>query len=179
MTIGNGTAQTAKTAFSGLTPSQAIYVGSASITLSGTISSGTLYPPVGETISISINGSVLNPSIGSNGTFNAFPTATIPVPALASSSTYAPYIITYTCAGDATFSAAKDTPTSLTVKIAGDVDGDGVVNGADLSLVKAPFGKQKGGGLIPAPTLKATASSTFLILHLQPDRFRRVQLVIR
>ena len=145
LSIATVAVQQLKTSFSGLTASQAIYVGKASITLGGTISSGTSYPAAGETVSIGINGVTETATIGANGAFTtSFPTATIPVATLPSSTTYAPYTITYSYAGDTTFSAATNSSTTLTVKITGDVNGDGVVNCADLAIIKAAFGTKTG-----------------------------------
>jgi YVTN family beta-propeller protein len=99
----------ALSAFSGLTPSQSIPAGTSSVTLGGTIGSGTTYPTPGETVSITINGVKQAATIGSNGTFStAFATATIPGSAT-------PYTITYAYAGDATLTSATDTSTTLTV----------------------------------------------------------------
>jgi len=138
LTIAALSVQTLPTAFSNLTASQSIYVGTASVTLSGTIGSGAAFPAAGETVSITIHGATQTTTIGASGTFTAsFPTATIPA-------STTPNTITYSYAGDATFSAATDTSTTLTVKKTGDVNGDGVVNCADIAIVKASFGKKRG-----------------------------------
>jgi trimeric autotransporter adhesin len=145
LSIATLAVQKLTTTFSGPTASQAIYVGRTSITLGGTISSGSSYPAAGETVSIVINGATQTATIGANGAFStSFPTATIPVATLPSSATYVPYTITYSYAGDAIFSAATNSSTTLTVKITGDVNGDGVVNCADLAIVKAAFGTKTG-----------------------------------
>jgi YVTN family beta-propeller protein len=96
--------------FSGLTPSQSVSAGTASITLSGTISAvGPVYPASGETVSVTINGSAQPTTIGANGAFTvAFPTSTIPASAT-------PYTITYNYAGDANLTSATNTSTTLTV----------------------------------------------------------------
>jgi hypothetical protein len=138
LTIAALSVQKLPTAFSNLTASQSIYVGAASVTLSGTIGSGAAFPAVGETVSITIHGATQTATIGASGTFTAsFPTAAIPA-------STTPNTITYSYAGDATFSAATDTSTTLTVKKTGDVNGDGVVNCADIAIVKASFGKKRG-----------------------------------
>ncbi|MGB8323889.1 MAG: choice-of-anchor D domain-containing protein, partial [Candidatus Acidiferrum sp.] len=94
--------------FSGLT-SQTITAGTASISLSGVIGSGTSYPAAGETVTITINGVSQTATIGSNGAFTAtFATATIPA-------STTPYTITYSYAGDLSFTAVPDTSTTLTV----------------------------------------------------------------
>ena len=104
-----GTGNALVAAFSNLTPSQSIFAGTTSITLAGTIGSGTTFPPSGETISVAINGASQTVTIGSNGTFTtAFPTANIPA-------SPTPYLITYSYAGDANFGAATDSSTTLTV----------------------------------------------------------------
>src|SRR5208282_228069 len=95
--------------FSGLTPSQSILSGTSSVLLGGIVGNGTLFPASGETVSITINGVTLPATIGSNGVFTlAFPTASIPASAT-------PYPITYSYAGDSTFSSAMDSSTALTV----------------------------------------------------------------
>ncbi len=100
---GTGTGSTVST-FSGLTPSQSITVGAASITLSGVIGNGTSFPAAGETVFISLSGITRNVAIGANGAFSVvFPTATIPVSAT-------PYAITYSFAGDSIFSLLPPTP---------------------------------------------------------------------
>ena len=110
LTITTITVQSLVSAFSNLTPSQTIVAGATSISLSGVISApGPLYPPSGETISVTINGSSQNATIGTNGAFSlTFPTATIPASA-------APYTITYSYAGDSNFAAVTDATTILSV----------------------------------------------------------------
>ena len=108
LSIGTLSVQGAS-AFSGLTPSQSITVGTASISLAGVIGSGTSDPAAGETVTITINGTPQSATIGSNGAFAAtFSTATIPASAM-------PYTITYSYAGDLNFAAVTDTSTTLTV----------------------------------------------------------------
>lgn len=138
LSIAALTVQTRSTTFTALMTSQAIYFGSTSVTLGGAIGSGIAHPATGETVSITINGAKQSATIGASGSFSAsFPTATIPA-------STTPYTITYSYAGDATFSAATDTSTMLTVKRTGDVNGDGAVNCADVAIVKASIGKKKG-----------------------------------
>ncbi len=110
LSISSVTIQGFATSFSGLSASQTIAFGAASINLSGVISApGPLYPPATETVSATINGTVQSAAIGSNGAFTiVFPTA-----AIGASAT--PYTITYGYAGDANFSAATNTTTALTV----------------------------------------------------------------
>ena len=113
LSIGSITVQALPAAFSGIKPSQSIPVGTSSISLSGTIASGTQYPPSGETVSVAINGAKQIATIGGNGAFSLqFPTASIPA-------STTPYTITYSFAGDSTFSPASDTSTSLAVVAGG------------------------------------------------------------
>ena len=95
--------------FSNLTPSQSIAAGTPSINLSGILSAGNNFPPAGEIVSVTINGSVANTTIGESGVFSiTFPTSSIPASNL-------PYPIIYSYAGDANFNGATDSSTSLTV----------------------------------------------------------------
>ncbi len=105
---GNGTGATAVT-FSSLTPSQSIAAGTASISLAGVIGNRTTFPSPGETVSITIDGVRQSAAIGTAGAFSAtFATSTIP-------GSTTPYTITYSYGGDATFTSASDSSTSLTV----------------------------------------------------------------
>jgi uncharacterized repeat protein (TIGR01451 family) len=110
LSIASVTIQPFGPAFSALTASQAITYATPSINLSGTISAlGPLYPPSGESVSITINGAKQTATIGSDGAFSlSFPTAAIPASAT-------PYAITYSFAADADFAAAANTSTALTV----------------------------------------------------------------
>jgi 6-phosphogluconolactonase len=96
--------------FSGLTPSQTIPVGTASINLSGSISApGPVYPPVEESVSITIDDITQTASIAQNGTFSTtFPTSKIPA-------SDTPYTINYSYPGDNNFANASNTATTLTV----------------------------------------------------------------
>src|SRR5208282_3270888 len=109
LSVSSVTVQAVAVSFGGLTPSQSILSGTSSVLLGGIVGNGTLFPASGETVSITINGVTLPATIGSNGVFTlAFPTASIPASA-------APYPITYSYAGDSTFSSAMDSSTTLTV----------------------------------------------------------------
>ena len=110
LTIAAITVQPVAPAFSALTPSQSIPAGTTSVTLSGTLSaSGPVYPSSGETVSVTINGTIELATIGTNGAFTVvFPTSTIPASAT-------PYTISYSYAGDANLTTANDTSTTLTV----------------------------------------------------------------
>jgi hypothetical protein len=95
--------------FSNLSASQSITFGTASITLSGTISAGAVYPPNTEAVSITINGAAVMPSVGSSGSFSTnFLTSSIPA-------STTPYTIAYTYGGDTNFASASDSTTTLTV----------------------------------------------------------------
>jgi hypothetical protein len=110
LTISTITVAQVAPVFSGLTASQSIPAGTASITLAGTVSAvGPVFPASGESVSATINGATQTSTIGANGTFSiTFPTANIPASAT-------PYTITYSYAGDANLSSATNTSTTLTV----------------------------------------------------------------
>ena len=109
LSIGSVVVQPVAVSFSNLTASQTILAGTTSINLSGVIGSGTSFPPSGEKVSVAINGSAQQATIGANGAFSlTFPTATIPA-------STTPYTITYSYAGDSIFGAASNTSTTLTV----------------------------------------------------------------
>ncbi len=96
--------------FSNLAPSATITYGTSSITVSGTIGAGTVYPPTTENVAITINGTPVTAAIGANGAFSAsFDTHLIP----AAPST--PYTITYSYPGDTNFNSASDASKTLTV----------------------------------------------------------------
>ncbi len=108
LSIATLTVQGITATFSNLTPSQTIQAGSASITLSGAIGNGEQFP-VGETVSIAIGSVTQQVTIGNAGAFSTvFQTSALPA-----SST--PYPITYSYAGDGTFTPATDSSTTLTV----------------------------------------------------------------
>ena len=109
LSIGTLSVQGVTTGFGDLTPSQTIQAGTASILVGGIIGNGTQFPPSTETVSISIGSLTQTAAIGANGTFSTtFQTSSFPA-----SST--PYTISYSYAGDGTFSPATDTSTTLTV----------------------------------------------------------------
>src|SRR5208337_3666131 len=79
LSIGTLTVQGVRAVFSGLTPSQAITAGTASISLAGVIGNETTFPAAEETVSITINGVTHAAVIGAAGAFSStFPTSTIP-----------------------------------------------------------------------------------------------------
>jgi hypothetical protein len=101
-------------AFSSLTPSQSVALGTANISLSGVISASGLYPPANEQVTVAIGGVSQSASIGAQGafTFNRFPIGTLAA---------GDYEITYAYYGDTSFHPATDNSTRLTVKSAGDL----------------------------------------------------------
>ena len=103
-------------AISGVTNSQSIAYGTASVTLGGTVSAtGGVYPANGETVTVTINGTPQNATIsgGAGGFSVTYTTATIPASAT-------PYTITYAYAGDANLNASpNNTSTALTVNKSG------------------------------------------------------------
>lgn len=110
LTVTNDTRPTPT--FSGLTPSQSICYGTATISLSGTVSAtGPIYPANSEIVGVTINGSTQNATIsgGAGGFSINFPTSTIPASGT-------PYTITYSYTGDDNLTAAaNNTNTALTV----------------------------------------------------------------
>ena len=100
-------AQAAPT-FSGLTASQTITYGTATIDVAGTLSSPTAIP-AGQDVTVTIDGAGTTAVVGDDGSF----TATIDTATLPASAT--PYTIAYGYAADANFQAASDSTTTLTV----------------------------------------------------------------
>ncbi len=89
--------------------SQTIAYGTATVTLSGSISAGNLIPPAGETVSITLNGVTQLARIQTNGTFSGnFTTSSL---ALGS------YNVAYTYVGDGNFSPTADNATSVTIAV--------------------------------------------------------------
>lgn len=107
----------ATSAFSNLTAPQTMPFGTGTIALSGTIlascgMSCTIYPPTGEQVTITINATPVNATIGTNGAFST----TFDTHAITASTT--PYPITYTYNNPVTdnnFTSATDSSTTLTV----------------------------------------------------------------
>ena len=96
---------------SNVSASQAITYGTATITLTGTVSAaGPVYPADGETAFITINGISTNAVIaGGTGAFSVvFQTAFLPYSAT-------PYTITYAYGGDTNLNTATNASTALTV----------------------------------------------------------------
>jgi hypothetical protein len=99
----------AKTAFSSLTQSQTVNLGTASVSLAGVISApGPAYPPVNENVTVSIGNVTRSVNIGAKG---AFAFANFPISSLAAGT----YTIQYDYAGDANFASASDGTKTLTI----------------------------------------------------------------
>ena len=110
VTPSNNTAATAS--FSSITSSQSINYGTANVSLSGVVASGSIFPANGETVSVTINGVAQTTTTTSgNGSFSInYTTSTLPVSA--------PYTITYAYAGTGNgflIAANNNTATTLTV----------------------------------------------------------------
>ena len=103
------TVQQATSVISGVTASQTINLGTAIITLGGTVSAGSIYPSPGETVSVNIDGNQQSTTISDGtGDFSiSYNSANIPGGA---------WIITYAYAGDASFAGATNISTTLTVQ---------------------------------------------------------------
>ena len=101
--------------FSGLTASQSIPYGQASISLSGGVAagSGSVEASSTDTVTVKINGVTSTPATnfnGASGTFGPISFNTSSLSVLGS-----PYIITYTYSGNANLASATNTSTMLTV----------------------------------------------------------------
>ena len=109
LAVATITVQGLTPSFSGLS-SNTITFGTATVTLSGTVSAGSAFPASGDTVQITINGTTQSATItGTSGGFStSFPTATIPA-----SST--PYTVTYKFLGDSGFASVTNSSTTLTV----------------------------------------------------------------
>ncbi|MGA7499964.1 MAG: hypothetical protein WBX00_24805, partial [Isosphaeraceae bacterium] len=106
---GAGTITQAAPTFSGLTASQTITYGAATIDVAGTLSSPTAIP-AGQDVTVTINGAGTTAVVvGADGSF----TTTIDPASLPASATA--YTIAYAYAGDANFLLASDNTTTLTV----------------------------------------------------------------
>src|SRR6266568_4515031 len=109
---GGGTliVHTATPSFTGLTASQGISYGTASITLSGKLTSSPVNPPSGSTVSITINGvTATTATADAAGDFSTSVTTS----SLNASTTS--YTITYSYAATLNFGAASNASTALTV----------------------------------------------------------------
>ncbi len=100
--------QLATLLLSGLSPSQAIFAGTGSSNLVGTLASNTSAVPPGD-VSITIDGITQAAAVEADGSFSTtFNTQAIPA-------SDTPYTITYAYAGGTNFQPASDASTSLTV----------------------------------------------------------------
>ncbi len=111
------TVQKASPAFSGLMGATIIY-GYNSVTLTGTLSANcgvtgciTVYPPSGETVSVTIGAASGSGTIGAMGAFSVTVTGTAALGVSGS-----PYTIAYSYGGDSNFNTAGDMSTKLTVQ---------------------------------------------------------------
>lgn len=98
-------------AFSGLTSGATVPYGTTGITLGGTLSApGPVYPAMGETVTVTINGNAQNTTINdATGDFSInYALAGIPASGT-------PYTITYSYAGNSVLNAASDASTTLTL----------------------------------------------------------------
>ena len=97
--------------FANLTAGQSTTYGSTSVTLGGTVRApGPMYPPSGETITVTINGNAQTTTINdSTGDFSINYNSSA-IPAIGTA-----YTITYSYAGDASFNSAGDASTTLMV----------------------------------------------------------------
>ena len=151
----SGTALTvnkATSTFTTVAGSQSITFGAASISLSGTISSGSLHPPAGDTVTVTIDAiSQGTTTTGTGGTFTlSFPTSTIPASAT-------PYTISYSYAGDANFTTAANTSTTLTVNSAGGTNFSAVTASQSIGYGTASIPL---GGTITAGSLHPPSGET-------------------
>ena len=93
-----------------LTASPTAAYGTAGVTLGGKISAGSVYPPSGENIVVSINGAAQTNTIAdSTGDFS-FSCNLLNIPFSA-----ATYTITYSYGGDASFNSASDASKTITI----------------------------------------------------------------
>jgi hypothetical protein len=139
-------------AFSNLTPSPTIAVGTATTTLSGYLTSTypTPNPAAGTLVYVTINGVTQEARLGNFGNFSvSFPTAALPDGS---------YTITYTFGGNTNFSAAADSSTTLTV--AEPVAPQVTLNPSNVTVLDgyiATFTAAASG--IPAPTVQWQVST--------------------
>jgi hypothetical protein len=150
--------------FTGVTASQAISYGTASVTLGGTVSaSGPIYPANGENVSVMINSMSQNATISDDtGGFSIiFPTSTIPYSAL-------PYTITYSYAGNANLNAATDTSTALTVNMASQTITFGALPVKNYGDPDFPLGATASSGLTVSYSSSNTSVATIVsgMIHI-------------
>jgi hypothetical protein len=115
-------------AFSGLS-SHSITYGTSPQTLTGTVAAGTLHPPQGEAITVTINGNSQTTTIkDSLGNFSIpYVSATIP-------GSTTPYPVTYSYPGDTNFTPKSDSSTTLTVTPAPNATTTTVASGTNPSI---------------------------------------------
>jgi hypothetical protein len=147
------------TAFSSLSPSQNVTLGTNNINLSGVISSpGPLYPPANENVNVTIGGISRSVNIGAKGSFvfGNFPTSTLAAGV---------YPITYSYAGDTKFNPASDASTTLTVNNGGP--------GTTVTKI-TPSVQQCVSGVpfvltIQVTSAKGTPDGTVVLVRTNPD----------
>ncbi len=132
-------------AFSGLSSPTVAY-GTPTVTLGGTLSDGTQYPPQGESVVIAVGGHQQSATIGANGAFS-IPFATSGLTAAGS-----PYTVSYSYAGDATIHSAASTGTLTLTPLTPTVgvsDAGGTFNGGAFAAgaTVAPPGGTAGPSL--------------------------------
>ncbi len=131
----------ASPAFSGLTASQSIVYGVASITVSGSLKAGALAPP--GSVTITVGTASTSATIGANGAFSA----SLATSALPASTT--PYTITYSYhdSADSNFSNATDASTALTVNKDATITAEtATVTGQIVKLSATAAAKSPGSG---------------------------------
>jgi hypothetical protein len=139
-------------AFSNLTTSPTIAVGTATTTLSGSLTDTypTPNPPAGALVYVTINGVTQEARLDNFGGFSvSFPTASLPLGS---------YPITYSYAGATNFSAAADSSTTLTV--AAPAAPQVTLNPSDVTVLEgytATFTAAASG--LPAPTVQWQVST--------------------
>src|SRR5262249_13216057 len=90
--------------------SPGIMYGTVTTTLSGHLSAGSTVPPVGETVSITVNGLTQRATLNGSGDFSlAFPTGTLGVMG-------SPYTVSYSLAGAGNSNSVSDSSTTLIVR---------------------------------------------------------------
>jgi hypothetical protein len=139
-------------AFRNLTSSPTIAVGTATTTLSGSLTDTypTVNPPAGTLVYVTINGVTQEVRLDNFGNFSvSFATASLPL---------GTYTITYSYAGAANFSAAADSSTTLTV--AAPAAPQVTLNPSDVTVLEgytATFTAAASG--LPTPTVQWQVST--------------------
>jgi len=141
--------------FSGLTPGQSVTSGATSIILSGSVSaSGSVFPGIGESVSVTINGNTQTTYVSDNTGDFAISYNPSAIPASKTS-----YPITYSYAGDEYVAAVSSAATVLTIK------GVPAFSGlsASQSISNGTTGLTLGGRLSTAAALYPAAGETITV----------------